>query len=223
MISLASNVAGVAANAPSKQVCKCTFHVVVFCTRQVFNNTPDETAFARLWLERESTANAMTMVQPALLSYGLDGPPHPVLLDVSSILVRRQLLGVLWSAAGPVVADAQSSHAAALVLLQVSPGTPAPSAGRGVELLALYIEAAAQQPRQTFSVALPECTLVLDACFLVVVFTGCRPETLKLHLHSIKRVMILEYCASCSPSAASCWMPSSWGVIFPGVSAAEIG
>ncbi len=66
--------------------------------RQVFNNTPDETAFARLWLERESTANAMTMVQPALLSYGLDGPPHPVLLDVSSIQVRSQLLGVFWSA-----------------------------------------------------------------------------------------------------------------------------
>jgi protein transport protein SEC23 len=59
---------------------------------QVFNNTPDETAFARLWLERESTANALTMVHPALLSYGLGGPPHPVQLDVSSIQPERILL-----------------------------------------------------------------------------------------------------------------------------------
>ena len=52
---------------------------------QVFNNTPDETAFFRLWLERESVAGALTMVQPPLLSYGLEGPPLPALLDVSSI------------------------------------------------------------------------------------------------------------------------------------------
>ncbi len=56
--------------------------------RQVFNNTPDETAFYRLWLERETTANTLTMVQPALLSFPLGEPPAPVALDVSSIQAR---------------------------------------------------------------------------------------------------------------------------------------
>jgi protein transport protein SEC23 len=56
---------------------------------QVFGYTPDETAFARVWLERETVANALTMVQPALLSYGLGGPPQPALLDVASIQVLR--------------------------------------------------------------------------------------------------------------------------------------
>ena len=54
----------------------------------MFNNTPDETAFARLWLEREPAAGALAMVQPALLSYGLGGPPAPVLLDVTAIQVE---------------------------------------------------------------------------------------------------------------------------------------
>ena len=40
-------------------------------------------------LERETVANALTMVQPALLSYGLGGPPQPALLDVASIQVLR--------------------------------------------------------------------------------------------------------------------------------------
>ena len=57
--------------------------------KQVFGYTPDETAFARVWLERETVANALTMVQPALLSYGLGGPPQPALLDVASIQVCR--------------------------------------------------------------------------------------------------------------------------------------
>lgn len=57
--------------------------------KQVFGYTPDETAFARVWLERETVGNALTMVQPALLSYGLGGPPQPALLDVASIQVCR--------------------------------------------------------------------------------------------------------------------------------------
>jgi len=59
---------------------------------QVFNNTPDETAFYRLWLERETTANALTMVQPALLSFTIGEPPVPVALDVSSIQGERALV-----------------------------------------------------------------------------------------------------------------------------------
>ncbi len=54
----------------------------------MFNNTPDETAFYRLWLERETTGNALTMVQPALLAFALGQPPAPVALDVSSIQAR---------------------------------------------------------------------------------------------------------------------------------------
>ena len=54
-------------------------------TRQVFNNTPDETAFYRLTLEREAVQPSMLMVQPSLTSFTFDGPPQPVLLDVASM------------------------------------------------------------------------------------------------------------------------------------------
>ncbi|KAL3133000.1 hypothetical protein ABBQ38_006909 [Trebouxia sp. C0009 RCD-2024] len=52
---------------------------------QVFNNTPDETAFYRLTLEREAVQPSMLMVQPSLTSFTFDGPPQPVLLDVASM------------------------------------------------------------------------------------------------------------------------------------------
>eukprot|EP00035_Acanthoeca_spectabilis_P020937 m.435394 g.435394 ORF g.435394 m.435394 type:complete len:768 (+) comp17843_c0_seq1:111-2414(+) len=52
---------------------------------QVFNNSPDETAYYRQKLNREDCVNALTMIQPTLTSYGLNGPPTPVLLDTSSI------------------------------------------------------------------------------------------------------------------------------------------
>ncbi|KAK9805138.1 hypothetical protein WJX72_001479 [[Myrmecia] bisecta] len=52
---------------------------------QVFNNTPDETAFYRLMLDRENVTSSLVMIQPPLLSYSFQGPPHPVLLDVQSI------------------------------------------------------------------------------------------------------------------------------------------
>ena len=55
---------------------------------QVFGNSPDETAYCRLYLNRETVGDAMTMIQPQLLSYGMGLPPEPVLLDVSSIQVR---------------------------------------------------------------------------------------------------------------------------------------
>jgi len=55
----------------------------------VFGNSPDETAYCRLYLNRETVGDAMTMIQPQLLSYGMALPPEPVLLDVSSIQVRR--------------------------------------------------------------------------------------------------------------------------------------
>ncbi|KAJ2081905.1 GTPase-activating protein S23 [Coemansia sp. RSA 988] len=52
---------------------------------QVFNSSPDETAFYRHCLFREDTTNSLTMIQPSLMSYGFEGPPAPVLLDSVSM------------------------------------------------------------------------------------------------------------------------------------------
>lgn len=53
---------------------------------QVFNNSPDETAFYRHVLMTEDTINSMTMIQPSLLSFDMAQPePIPVLLDSVSI------------------------------------------------------------------------------------------------------------------------------------------
>lgn len=51
----------------------------------VFNSTPDETAFFRLMLNHEGVVGSLIMIQPTLLEYSFDGPPIPVLLDVRSI------------------------------------------------------------------------------------------------------------------------------------------
>lgn len=51
----------------------------------VFNNSPDETSFYRHTLIRENVENSVTMIQPTLVSYGLDGVPQAVLLDSASI------------------------------------------------------------------------------------------------------------------------------------------
>jgi len=59
---------------------------------QVFNNSPDETAFFRIALSRAPTSAAVTMLQPSLLSYSFAAPPEPVLLDVGSIQPDRILL-----------------------------------------------------------------------------------------------------------------------------------
>ena len=59
---------------------------------QVFNNSPDETAYFRMCLNRAPVSAALTMIQPALVSYSFAGPPEPVLLDVASIQPDRILL-----------------------------------------------------------------------------------------------------------------------------------
>ncbi|VVA33307.1 Hypothetical predicted protein [Prunus dulcis] len=51
----------------------------------VFNCSPDETAFFRLMLNREGVVGSLIMIQPTLFQYSFDGPPVPVLLDVRSI------------------------------------------------------------------------------------------------------------------------------------------
>ncbi len=52
---------------------------------QVFNNSPDETAFYRHVLNSEDVNNSLIMIQPTLMSYGFDSDPQPVLLDSVSI------------------------------------------------------------------------------------------------------------------------------------------
>jgi protein transport protein SEC23 len=52
---------------------------------QVFNNSPDETAFYRHILNREDINNSLIMIQPTLTSFTFDTEPTPVLLDSVSI------------------------------------------------------------------------------------------------------------------------------------------
>lgn len=59
---------------------------------QVFNNSPDETAYFRMVLNRENVTNSLVMIQPSLISYSFNGPPEPALLDVASIASDRILL-----------------------------------------------------------------------------------------------------------------------------------
>lgn len=59
---------------------------------QVFNSSPDETAFYRSYLNRENTTNGLLMIQPTLMAYTLEAPPEPVLLDVASVSPNRLLL-----------------------------------------------------------------------------------------------------------------------------------
>jgi len=59
---------------------------------QVFNSSPDETAFFRSILLRENVTNSLIMIQPTLMAYSLDGPAEPVILDVSSCAPNRILV-----------------------------------------------------------------------------------------------------------------------------------
>lgn len=59
---------------------------------QVFNNSPDETAYFRMLLNRENISNAAVMIQPSLISYSFNSLPQPALLDVASIGADRILL-----------------------------------------------------------------------------------------------------------------------------------
>jgi protein transport protein SEC23 len=52
---------------------------------QVFNSSPDETAYYRQKLMCDTTSNVLVMVQPSLLCYSFAGPPTPVFLDSESV------------------------------------------------------------------------------------------------------------------------------------------
>lgn len=60
--------------------------------RQVFGNSPDETAYCQMLLNRETVGDGLTMIQPSMLAYTFGVEPEPVLLDVSSIMPDRILL-----------------------------------------------------------------------------------------------------------------------------------
>ncbi|KAL6125691.1 hypothetical protein ACLB2K_073745 [Fragaria x ananassa] len=59
---------------------------------QVFNNSPDETAYYRMILNRENVTNSVVMIQPSLISYSFHSSPEPALLDVAAIAADRILL-----------------------------------------------------------------------------------------------------------------------------------
>lgn len=59
---------------------------------QVFNNSPDETAYFRMILNRENVSNSVVMIQPSLISYSFHSSPEPALLDVAAISADRILL-----------------------------------------------------------------------------------------------------------------------------------
>ena len=60
---------------------------------QVFNSSPDESAFYRSALLRENVPNALVMIQPTLDAYELGAPePTPVLLSATSVATNRILL-----------------------------------------------------------------------------------------------------------------------------------
>eukprot|EP00002_Diphylleia_rotans_P012452 TRINITY_DN2436_c0_g1_i1.p1 TRINITY_DN2436_c0_g1~~TRINITY_DN2436_c0_g1_i1.p1 ORF type:complete len:759 (-),score=173.69 TRINITY_DN2436_c0_g1_i1:514-2790(-) len=59
---------------------------------QVFNNSPDESAYFRHVIVRADTTDSLIMIQPTLLSYSFSGPPTPVLLDVQSVAPDRILV-----------------------------------------------------------------------------------------------------------------------------------
>ncbi|XP_024962323.1 protein transport protein SEC23-like [Cynara cardunculus var. scolymus] len=59
---------------------------------QVFNNSPDETAYFRMVMNRENVANSVVMIQPSLISYTFNSGGEPALLDVASIAPDRILL-----------------------------------------------------------------------------------------------------------------------------------
>ena len=72
---------------------------------QVFGNSPDETCYNRLLLCREACTNSLIMIQPTLLAYSFNGPPIPVLLDVTSINPDRILLLDTFFQVGTVLPD----------------------------------------------------------------------------------------------------------------------
>ena len=59
---------------------------------QFFNNSPDETAFYKHCLNKETLAESLVMIQPEIFSYGFEADAYPVLLDANAIQADKILL-----------------------------------------------------------------------------------------------------------------------------------
>eukprot|EP00761_Pharyngomonas_kirbyi_P010528 gb/GECH01010548.1/.p1 GENE.gb/GECH01010548.1/~~gb/GECH01010548.1/.p1 ORF type:complete len:775 (+),score=181.75 gb/GECH01010548.1/:1-2325(+) len=60
---------------------------------QIFNSSPDETAFFRSILNKSDCTSSLLMIQPSLTCYDLSGEePYPVLLDSTEVTADRVLL-----------------------------------------------------------------------------------------------------------------------------------
>ncbi|KPA81824.1 protein transport protein Sec23-like protein [Leptomonas pyrrhocoris] len=59
---------------------------------QIFNSSPDETAFLRLQLLKSNVEDSIVQIQPTLYSYRMDGNPQPVPLDSTAIQPDNVLL-----------------------------------------------------------------------------------------------------------------------------------
>lgn len=77
------------ATRPLRSYCALILLIILL---QVFNNSPDETAYFRMILNRENVANSVVMIQPSLISYSFHSGPEPALLDVAAIAADRTLL-----------------------------------------------------------------------------------------------------------------------------------
>lgn len=53
---------------------------------QVFNNSPDESAYYRNKLNREDATQSLVMIQPILYAYSFNGPPEVSTHAVQSVL-----------------------------------------------------------------------------------------------------------------------------------------
>lgn len=51
---------------------------------QVFNNSPDESAYYRNKLNREDVTQSLVMIQPILYAYSFNGPPEVSMLTLGS-------------------------------------------------------------------------------------------------------------------------------------------
>lgn len=68
------------------------FHLRRSQVLQVFNNSPDETAFRRMLMNRETVGNALLMIQPTLEAYMFNQFGVPVLLSATSLAPDRILV-----------------------------------------------------------------------------------------------------------------------------------
>ena len=50
---------------------------------QTFGMSPDESGYNRMIFCREDVSNSLVMIQPSLICYSFQAPPHPVLLDAT--------------------------------------------------------------------------------------------------------------------------------------------